>query len=203
MQPSQFFLLSCKSMIDDSKIIAGCKKNKHKFQMALFDKYAPMLRAVCLRYATNTADADDLLQEGFIKILDNISKYTEKGSFTAWIKKIVVNNAINYYRKQTKYRFDEINENLHSFDDDEQSDNKIETRILDANIDPEQIIEIFRDLPDGYRMVLNLYVIDGYSHNEIAEKLGISVSTSKSQLSRARKTLIKKTEIIINQMQEQ
>ncbi|MDD2387525.1 MAG: RNA polymerase sigma factor [Bacteroidales bacterium] len=190
-------------MIDDSKIIAGCKKNKHKFQMALFDKYAPMLRAVCLRYATNTADADDLLQEGFIKILDNISKYTEKGSFTAWIKKIVVNNAINYYRKQTKYRFDEINENLHSFDDDEQSDNKIETRILDANIDPEQIIEIFRDLPDGYRMVLNLYVIDGYSHNEIAEKLGISVSTSKSQLSRARKTLIKKTEIIINQMQEQ
>ena len=203
MQPSQFFLLSCKSMIDDSKIIAGCKKNKHKFQMALFDKYVPMLRAVCLRYATNTADADDLLQEGFIKILDNISKYTEKGSFTAWIKKIVVNNAINYYRKQTKYRFDEINENLHSFDDDEQSDNKIETRILDANIDPEQIIEIFRDLPDGYRMVLNLYVIDGYSHNEIAEKLGISVSTSKSQLSRARKTLIKKTEIIINQMQEQ
>lgn len=119
------------------------------------------------------------------------------------MKKIVVNNAINYFRKQTKYRFDEINENLHSFDDDEQSDNKIETKILDANIDPEQIIEIFRDLPDGYRMVLNLYVIDGYSHNEIAEKLGISVGTSKSQLSRARKILIKKTEIIINQMQEQ
>ncbi|MDD2636778.1 MAG: sigma-70 family RNA polymerase sigma factor [Bacteroidales bacterium] len=190
-------------MIDDSKIIAGCKKNKHKFQMALFEKYAPMLRAVCLRYATNTADADDLLQEGFIKILENISKYIEKGSFTAWMKRIMVNNAINYYRKQSKYRFDEINDNIHFLDDGEQSDNKIETKILNANIKPEQIIDIFRELPNGYRMVLNLYVIDGYSHNEIAEQLGISVSTSKSQLSRARKTLIKKTEIIINHKQAQ
>lgn len=194
-------------MTDDSKIIAGCSKNKHKFQMALFDKYAPMLRTVCLRYAKNTADADDLLQEGFIKILDNISKYTKKGSFTAWMKKIMVNNAINYCRKQAKYRFDEINENLHSFDDeegdDEPSDNKIETRILDADIEPEEIIKIFRDLPDGYKMVLNLFVIDGYSHNEIAEKLGISINTSKSQLSRARKAVIKKTEIMINQKHEQ
>lgn len=185
-------------MIDDSNIIAGCKKNKHKFQMALFDKYAPMLKGVCLRYAANSADADDLLQEGFIKILDNIPKYTETGSFKAWMKRIMVNNAINYCRKKSKLKFDEINDNLLSDEIDEDQSTDLEARIIEANINPQEIIEIIHKMPEGYRMVLNLYVIDGYTHNEISQKLGISVNTSKSQLSRARKALIKKTEEILN-----
>lgn len=166
--------------------------------MALFDKYAPMLKGVCLRYADNSADADDLLQEGFIKILDNIVKYAETGSFKAWMKRIMVNNAINYCRKKSKLRFDEINDNLFADEIDEEHSHDLETRIIEANINPQQVIEIIRELPDGYRMVMNLYVLDGYTHNEISQKLGISINTSKSQLSRARKLLANKTEELIN-----
>ncbi len=185
-------------MTNDGKIIAGCKKGKHRHQMALFDKYAPMLRGVCLRYVNNNADADDLLQEGFIKILDNIKNYKEQGSFVAWMKRIMINNALNYCRKNSKIHFIELEDGFNDYAEDDEYSDKLNNRVLDADLDAESIIEIFNELPEGYKMVLNLYVLDGYSHAEIAEKLGISVNTSKSQLSRARKALIKKTEEILN-----
>jgi len=186
-------------MIEDNKIIAGCRKNKHKHQMALFDKYSGMLKGVCLRYVNNDFDADDLLQEGFIKILENISKYQETGSFTAWMKRIMVNHALNFCKKKSKQKFSEWND---SYSDELQEENtlvenKMENRILEADLAPTDIIKIIQELPDGYRMVLNLYVIDGYSHKEIAKKLNISVNTSKSQLSRARKMMIEKTELLL------
>jgi RNA polymerase sigma-70 factor (ECF subfamily) len=187
-------------MFDDSTIIKGCKKNRHKYQMALFDKYSPVLKGVCLRYAGNEFDADDLLQEGFIKILQNISNFKETGSFIGWMKRIMVNHSLNYCKKKNRQKTSEWNDNITDFADDEENTSKsIESRILDANLTPEEIIQIIQELPVGYRMVLNLYVIDGFKHAEIAEKLGISINTSKSQLSRARKFLIEKTEILISQ----
>jgi RNA polymerase sigma-70 factor (ECF subfamily) len=185
-------------MDDDSKIIEGCKNNRHKFQMALFDKYAPMLRGVCLRYAKNTADADDLLQEGFIKILQNIGNFVETGSFKAWMKRIMVNQAINFLNKKKQIVFAELTGNENFEDEDDGDDNrKTENRLMNASIGPDQILQLIGELPEGYRMVLNLYVIDGFSHKEIADKLNISVNTSKSQLSRARKTLMDKANELI------
>lgn len=167
--------------------------------MALFDKYSGMLRGVCLRYVNNDFDADDLLQEGFIKILDNISKYQDTGSFTAWMKRIMVNHAINFCKKKNKQKFSEWNDSYSDdlVENDVDNSNKLENRILETNLDPSDIIKIIQELPDGYRMVLNLYVVDGYSHKEIAEKLNISVNTSKSQLSRARKMMVDKTELLL------
>jgi len=166
--------------------------------MALFDKYAPMMRGVCLRYVRNDADADDLLQEGFIKILDNIRNYVETGSFKAWIKRIMVNQAINFLKKKNQHEFYQLNENV-DFDEKEQDYNqdKTENRLIDANIGPDEILKLIKDLPEGYQMVLNMYVIDGFSHKEIAEQLNISIGTSKSQLSRARKTLLDKANGLI------
>ncbi|HOZ29728.1 MAG TPA: RNA polymerase sigma factor [Bacteroidales bacterium] len=185
-------------MINDDEILKGCCNNKHKYQMALFDKYAPMMRGVCLRYVRNDADADDLLQEGFIKILDNIRNYVETGSFKAWIKRIMVNQAINFLKKKNQHEFYQLNENV-DFDEKEQDYNqdKTENRLIDANIGPDEILKLIKDLPEGYQMVLNMYVIDGFSHKEIAEQLNISIGTSKSQLSRARKTLLDKANGLI------
>jgi RNA polymerase sigma-70 factor (ECF subfamily) len=175
---------------DDNNIIEGCRKNKHRYQMALYDKYAPMLRAVCLRYVKNYADADDLLQEGFIKILQNVGNYVETGSFKAWMKRIMVNQAINFLKKKKQIEFTDLTGN-EDFDDDESyNPEKTENKLIDGNMGPEKILELMKQLPEGYRMVLNLYVIDGFSHKEIADQLGISINTSKSQLSRARKALL-------------
>jgi RNA polymerase sigma factor (sigma-70 family) len=175
---------------DDSNIIEGCRKNKHRYQMALYDKYAPMLRAVCLRYVKIDADADDLLQEGFIKILQNVGNYVETGSFKAWMKRIMVNQAINFLKKKKQIEFTDLTGNEDYNDDESYNPEKTENKLIDGNIGPDKIIELMKQLPEGYRMVLNLYVIDGFSHKEIAEQLGISINTSKSQLSRARKTLL-------------
>ncbi|MDD3685985.1 MAG: RNA polymerase sigma factor [Bacteroidales bacterium] len=175
---------------DDSNIIEGCRKNKHRFQMALYDKYAAMLRAVCLRYVKNDADADDLLQEGFIKILQNVGNYVETGSFKAWMKRIMVNQAINFLKKKKQIEFTDLTGNEDYNDDESYNPEKTENKLIDGNIGPDKILELMKQLPEDYRMVLNLYVIDGFSHKEIADQLGISINTSKSQLSRARKALL-------------
>jgi RNA polymerase sigma-70 factor (ECF subfamily) len=175
---------------DDSNIIEGCRKNKHRYQMALYDKYAAMLRAVCLRYVKNDADADDLLQEGFIKILQNVENYVETGSFKAWMKRIMVNQAINFLKKKKQIEFTDLTGNEDYNDDESYNPEKTENKLIDGNIGPDKILELMKQLPEGYRMILNLYVIDCFSHKEIADQLGISINTSKSQLSRARKALL-------------
>jgi len=187
-------------MYDESKIIEGCRNNKHKSQMALFDQYAPMLRGVCLRYVKNDDDADDLIQEGFIKILDNIKSFVETGSFKAWMKRIMVNQAINFLKKKKQIEFSPLTGNEDYDDDDsDQNQERTENRIIGANIGPDEILKLIKRLPEGYRMVLNLYVIDGFAHKEIAEQLNISVNTSKSQLSRARKALLDMTNELIKE----
>lgn len=137
---------------------------------------------VCLRYAGNSEDANDILQEGFIKVYKNISKFRREGSFEGWIRRIFINTAIEQFRKKVKlYNVTEVQENT------------IEDKELDAldKLATKDIMNILNELSPGYKTVFNLHVIEGYSHKEIADILGITEGTSKSQLARAKGVLKK------------
>jgi len=171
-------------MIPESKIIEGCKMGKSYEQSLLFKMYAPRMLGICMRYCNSKEEAEDVLQDSFIKILINIKKYKHKGSFEGWIKKIVINTALNSYRANVRYNklIEEESkspQNLYG-----QNDGK-----SDIMYSEKEIIEVIQKLPAGYKMVFNLYVFEKYHHNEIAEMLNFTVSTSKSQLSKARKLL--------------
>ena len=166
------------------EIVKRLQKGDRKAQKQIYDKYSGLFYAICLRYASNTDEAWDLLQEGFIRIFFNIKSFKGKGSFEGWMKRIVINNAINHYYKDKKYRYHE--------DIDENYEIKSEDRLFDdADFTYEELLEIIRQLPSGYRTIFNLYAIEGYKHKEIAKILGISESTSKSQYHRAKKILQK------------
>jgi len=180
-------------MLDDNQIIRGCKRHKRSAQEALYKKYAPILKGICLRYTSNIADAEDLLQDGFIKILSKIRQFSGTGSFEGWLKRIMVNTAISHFRKM-KYHLnlDDINQTYLADDDDKEQDQiNIKNQIINSEISREELLDLVNSLPNGFRMVFNMYVIEDYSHKEIAKALSISKSTSKSQLSRARKLMQK------------
>lgn len=166
----------------EEQIIAGCVKNETKFQQMLYNMLSSKMFAVCLRYANEYNAAQDLLQEGFVKVFRNIEKFRGEGSFEGWVRRIFVNTAIEHYRKQV---------NMYALHDSETrsfeyyEDNAIET------LKHEDILKMIQKLSDGYRTVFNLYVIEGYSHKEIGEMMSISEGTSKSQLARARYLLQK------------
>lgn len=181
-------------MLSENEIIDGCKKNSKSAQIALFEKYSPVLRNICCRYAVNRDEAEDLLHDGFIKILSNIGKYDRKGSFEGWLRKVTVNNAITHYHKKSKergmIRLDETSVQI-SEEENNGDDQSLRNIILNAELSKDELISVVNELPDGFRMVFNLYVFEDCSHKEISDKLNISVNTSKSQLSRARKLLQK------------
>ena len=137
---------------------------------------------VCLRYAKNQAEAEDILQDGFVKVFSNMHKFQPYGSFEGWVRRIFVNTAIEYYRQRRRFMINDI--------ELENQDFEFSDDVLDK-MAAEEIIALIKDMPDGYRMVFNMYAIEGYSHKEIADELGISVGTSKSQYSRARSYLQK------------
>ncbi len=174
-------------LIDDS-IIEGCVAGKRSAQSALYRKFSSVMLAVCLRYAQNRDEAEDILQEAFLKIFQNIGSYRKEGSFEGWMKRIMINHALNYYRKNRKLPFHEDIDNIN------------ETEILDKDEQPvnhspvsaEKLIALIQLLPPGYRMVFNMYVFEEYSHKEISETLNISENTSKTQLLKARRMLRKK-----------
>lgn len=135
--------------------------------------------SICLRYAENKEDAQDILQDGFVKVFKKVNTFKHKGSFEGWIRRIMVHTAIEHYRKRSKYFMVDINEaHEQSFDADAL-----------VNLSTAEIIKLVQELPAGYRTVFNLFVIEGYAHQEIADMLNISEGTSKSQLSRAKKML--------------
>jgi len=164
-------------------IIYDLKKGKRKAQSVLYKQYAPLLLGLCMRYSKTKTEAEDVLQDGFIKIFDKIKDLKKTTALVPWMKRIMVNTAINSYHKNLKYYYhqdiDEIQ--IHETDDEP-------TEYM-PNISPDMVLKSVQDLPEGYKMILNMYVFDGYSHKEIAEELDISVSTSKSQLHKARKSL--------------
>lgn len=159
----------------------ACLKNNRQAQHALYDRYAASMKGVCSRYANSVADSEDILQESFIKVFRNMKQYKDSGQLGGWIHRITVNTAIEYYRKQ-KSIAKQIND-LKLDTDTEVSSELFQT------IDLESLLDKIQNLPNGYRVVFNLYAIEGYNHREIAERLGISEGTSKSQFARAKKIL--------------
>lgn len=168
-------------MYNEKEIIEGCIKQNRKAQKMLYERYASKFLGVCMRYAKDKQEAEDILQDGFLKIFENIHQYQYTGAFEGWMRRIIVNTAISNYRRNLKhYNHYDINE-FTEYDDDINSE-EIEFTL-------EEMLKVIQSLSPGYRMVFNLYAIEGYAHKEIAEILGIDVATSKSQYSRARKII--------------
>ncbi|MDX2245514.1 MAG: sigma-70 family RNA polymerase sigma factor [Bacteroidia bacterium] len=167
------------SKYTEAELAEGCKRGEPVYQRALYQHYHRLMFGVCLRYADNHEDAKDILQEGFIKVFKYISSFEGKGSFEGWIRRIMVHTSIEHYRRNSRYFMVDIEEarQVH-----------LDTDMLGA-LSREEILGLVRQLPVGYRTIFNLYAIEGFSHQEIAEMLNISAGTSKSQLSRAKKLL--------------
>lgn len=165
---------------NESDLVSGCIEGDRKAQRALYERFAPKMYGVCLRYAGNAEEAEDILQEGFIKVFRKISSYRGDGSFEGWIRRIFVNTAIEYYRKKTYLQ--PITEH---------EENTVEGKYLSVldSMAEKDIIKLVQQLSPGYRTVFNMYVVEGYTHKQISELLGISEGTSKSQLSRAKQIL--------------
>jgi RNA polymerase sigma factor (sigma-70 family) len=175
-------------MLVDDSIIEGCVAGKRSAQSALYRQYAAVMLAVCLRYAQNRDEAEDILQEAFLKIFQNISSYRKEGSFEGWMKRVMINHALNYFRKNRKLPFHENIESINETDIMEKEDRST----LHAPVSAEKLTALIQLLPPGYRMVFNMYVFEEYSHKEISEELHISENTSKTQLLKARRMLRKK-----------
>ncbi|OUS14468.1 RNA polymerase subunit sigma-70 [Nonlabens dokdonensis] len=162
------------------EVINSCKKNDRKAQRELYETISPKLYASCLRYAPNEAEAKDILQDSFIIIFKKIDQFNFTGSFEGWCKRITVNTALQRYRSTKVYEL--VNE------DQIKDEESIE--IEEYNDVPlDRLLQMIQNLPDRYRLVFSMYALDGYSHNEIAEMMNISVGTSKSNLARSRKHL--------------
>ncbi|MEA3495487.1 MAG: sigma-70 family RNA polymerase sigma factor [Bacteroidota bacterium] len=174
-----------KTKKEDKALIKACLKGKSLAQEKLFKKYYGLMMGICLRYAVDKHEANDILQEGYIKIFKNISKFKFEGSFISWIKRIMINTAIDKYRKNATIP--------NSFEVNEEIDSKNINDVL-SNLEKQDLLKCINSLSIGYRTVFNLYVIEGFSHKEIAEKLQINEGTSKSQLFKAKQKL----KIIIN-----
>jgi RNA polymerase sigma factor (sigma-70 family) len=164
------------------QLIIDCKHNDAKAQEQIYRLFAPKFFGVCLKYSTSYADAEDNLQDGFIIIFKKIDQFKFKGSFEGWAKRIMINNALQKYRTQVRF-LEVVNDNI--------TEEEIH-EIDDQDISFDYLMKIIQELPDRYRMVFNLYVLDGYSHKEIAEMLKITTGTTKSNLARARMILKEK-----------
>lgn len=167
--------------MNEKELISGCIKGERIAQNQLYDLFASKMKGICMRYCRTNFEADDIFQDAFIKIFKNIHKHQQEKSLEYWIRRIVINTAIDYYHKNLRFN------NYLSFDDAPEKDLNI-VELLDGFF-TEELLDILKNLPDGYRIVFNLFAIDGYSHEEISQLLKISVGTSKSQLSKARKAI--------------
>ena len=173
---------SATSSVNPFDLIAGCKRQNRRAQQAVYERYAPTMSAVARRYAPTDADADDILVSAFYKVFDKIDTFTDDGSFEGWIRRIVVNESLMLLRKKHALR------RASELSDVNPTHFAVEAS-APANLGEADILELLDKLPLGYRTVFNLYVIEGYKHREIAEELGISINTSKSQLILAKKRL--------------
>lgn len=166
----------------DVELIEGCRRQDRQAQKRLYDLYSSKLYALCCRYIKDKMEAEDVLITAFTKILNRIDQYTGEGNFEGWMRKVVVNDALSYLRK---------NKNMYLETDITAADYEPDYEKLEDQLEAEDLLKMIDSLPTGYRIVFNLYSIEGYSHKEIGDQLGISESTSKSQLSRARVALQK------------
>lgn len=169
--------------IDLDSIVKGCISEKRKDQEKLFNLFSDEMFGVCIYYSKDYTEAEDTLHEGFMKVFQKIGQYSGKGSLAGWIKRIMINTALEKYRKQ---------HHMYAITDKFEFEEDIErTNVID-DLSAKDLINLIRELTPKYRMVFNLYAIEGYSHKEIGKMLGISEGTSKSNLARARYALQKK-----------
>lgn len=168
--------------MDYQKLLKDCLKGKAEAQKQLYDHFADIMLGVCFRYTKSIKDAEDVLQDGFVKVFRNLHQYNSDGELGAWIRKIMVNTALNFLKKNRKYQDDLyfIDHHLHPIADDDPV----------IRLQAKELSELIRQLPPGYQTVFNLHAVEGYSHVEIGEMLGVSDGTSRSQYARARGLLI-------------
>ena len=164
-------------------MIDGCIRQDASCQKQLFLLYSRKMMTVCLRYARNRADAEDILQDGFIRLFQNIKQYQGKGSFEGWMRRIFVNASLKKYQAK-KWNMEHAGL--------EHYQNEAVDASAVSSLSEQEILDHIRQLPEGYRIVFNMYVIEGYSHREISEVLGINEATSRTQLLKARKQLQKR-----------
>lgn len=175
-------MLELQKMTDHSLLIKNCLKGKPAAQKQLYQEFAPVMLGICYRYTKSLPDAEDILQEGFVRVFKFLNQYNKEGELGAWIRRIMVNTALNYLKKSRKYQYDLLFDNT-------------ELHIV-TNEDPEvllqakELAELIRQLPTGYQTIFNLHAIEGFSHVEIGQLLGITDTTSRSQYMRARQLLI-------------
>ena len=174
----------CHFLMTEKELIDNCRKNNPQAQRALYDLYARKMMAVCMRYGRDYDTAQDLMQEGFIKVFTAIDSYTGNGSFEGWVRKIFINTALEYLRRN-----DILRETV-DIDDNEPLQEIDDSTVEQMSAD--ELMELIAELPAGFRTVFNLFVVEGYNHKEIGTMLGITESTSRSQLTRAKKWLQKR-----------
>jgi RNA polymerase sigma-70 factor (ECF subfamily) len=165
----------------EESIIAGCIHNHPSAQRELYNRYSSKMLSVCYRYAQSREDAEDMLQEGFIKVFTQVHTFQNKGAFEGWIRRIIVHTCINFLKKNKKF--------TDSVDLAQAGYLQIKEETIPSIMQAKQVVECIRLLPIGYKTVLNLYAIEGYSHREIASMLDIEESTSRSQYTRAKSML--------------
>jgi RNA polymerase sigma-70 factor (ECF subfamily) len=167
--------------MDHHKLIRDCLKGKLQAQKQLYDEFAKHMLGVCYRYTRSLRDAEDVLQEGFVKVFTNLAQFKQQGELGAWIRKIMVNTALNYLKRNRRYQ-DEMfftNDYLHPVSDNDPG----------VLLDAKELAHLIRQLPPGYQVIFNLHAVEGYTHVEIGQLLGITDGTSRSQYSRARNLL--------------
>ena len=172
--------------MDEITLATKCIEGDQRAQRKLFDMYAPKMMGVCLRYMKDHAQAEDVLQDGFVKVFTKLEKYSGDGSLEGWVRIIMVNTALDHLRKTNKFNanisMDEVGYKVES-----------DTDVL-ASLMEEDLLKLIQEMPTGYKTVFNMFAIEGYSHKEIGERLGVSENTSKSQYSRAKAYLRIKVE---------
>lgn len=169
-----------------NQLIEQCKKNEIKAQSELYTLFSGKLFALCLKYSRNYTEAEDNLQDAFLTIFKKIDQYQNKGSFEGWLKRITVNTVLQQYRKEKVFEIAH-DENIEDEDID----------VDEERVSMDYLLQIIQELPDRYRLVFNLYVLDGYSHKDIADMLDINIGTSKSNLARARQILKQTIEVYL------
>jgi RNA polymerase sigma-70 factor (ECF subfamily) len=178
--------------LEEKELIEKCKNGSRTAQWELYQKYSPVLFGICLRYSDSRETAEDILQDAFLKIYSSIGDYEGVGSFEGWMKRIAINTAITNYHQTAKHKHHE------DVDDYAQSIASDDPNFDSLEFTREELLGVVNSLPDGYRMVFNMFAIEGFKHREIAEMLGIDINTSKTQFLRARKFIIKR----LNELQK-
>jgi RNA polymerase sigma-70 factor (ECF subfamily) len=164
--------------MDDTSLVNECLKGNSRAQKALFDKFAPKMLSVCLRYMKNIEKAEDALQDGFIKVFVNLLNYNNSGVLEGWIRRIIVNTCLDELKKNKKLL---LNVSVEEVEYKLESNDFVQEQMM-----ADDLMKLIQDMPAGYRVIFNMFAIEGYAHQEIATQLGISESTSKSQYLRAR-----------------